>query len=37
MKPYDMKQNVAHSRGKRHAEQNRLNELWERIASLENR
>ena len=37
MKPYDMKQNVAHSRGKRHAEQDRLNELWERIASLENR
>ena len=34
MKPYDMKQNVAHlhSRGKRHAEQ----DLWERIASLEN-
>lgn len=37
MKPYDMRQNVAHSRGKRHAEQDRLNELWERIASLENR
>ena len=37
MKPYGMKQNAAHSRGKRHAKQDRLDELWERIESLENR
>jgi len=37
MKPHDMKQGFAHSRGKRHSEQDRMNKLWKRIESLENR
>jgi len=37
MKPHDMKQSFAHSRGKRHSEQDRMNKLWKRIESLENR
>ena len=37
MKPYNMKATYAHSRGKRHSDQSRINKLLERIESLENR